>query len=199
MSSSRNFYIKLFFLIAAFLLLAGCSSTGTSVNFQTMLQNLSNSYPNLWRLLTAFAYVAGFFFVFKGVYALKAYGESRTMMSSNADLKGPLASILAGTMLIFSPAAFHMINLTFFGTPSILRYTDGGAGAFTQSSIIAVIGVVQIIGLIAFVRGWVYIAKAGAHSGQPIMGKAITHIIAGAFALNVVQVKDMIWNTFGFS
>ncbi len=197
---SRQYVIKLVCLLAVFILLTGCSSSGSSVDFQSMLQNLSRSYPNIWKLLTATAYVMGFFFAFKGVYALKAYGESRTMMSSSANIKGPIAYLFAATMLIFSPAAFHMINFTFFGTSNILSYTGGGVGSISQTSIDSVIGVVQIIGLIAFIRGWVYVARSGEQSGgQQGSGKALTHIIGGALAINVVQLKDVIWNTFGFS
>jgi intracellular multiplication protein IcmC len=122
------------------------------------------------------------------------------MMASNTNIKGPLAYLLAGTMLIFIPAAFHMINYTFFGTPNILSYTGSGETALSQQSIVTVIGLVQVIGLIAFVRGWMHIARlAEQGGGQPMVGKALTHIIAGVFAINVVQLKDVIWYTFGFS
>lgn len=200
MPLSRSYLLKLFFIISLCLFLSGCSGMGHSIDFQTMLQNLAKSYPNLWRLLTASSYIMGFFFIFKAVYSLKIYGESRTMSSSQTSIKGPLANILAGVMLIFIPTAFSMINMTFFGTPNLLSYNQGGIGVFTQESIAAVLGVVQLVGLIAFIRGWVYIARAGESSGgQPVIGKALTHIIGGAFAINVVQVKDVIWNTFGFS
>lgn len=196
----RSGLLKLLCLVAVTLLLAGCTSSSSPTDFQSMLQNLSASYPDLWKLLTAAAYVLGWGFVLKAVYALKAYGESRTMMSSNASLKGPISYFFAGAMLIFTPKAFVMINTTLFGTPNILSYTGGGVAQLSQTSVVAVLGVVQIVGLLAFIRGWVYLSKAGEQSGgQPVLGKALTHIVGGAMAINVVQIKDVIWNTFGFS
>ncbi len=197
-STIRKDLLKIFCLLSVFLLLEGCEGANNN-NFQTMLQHLSNSYPDLWRLLTAFSYVMGFALALKALYNLKIYGEMRTMTSSQASMKTPLTYMLASTMLIFAPTAFSIVNYTFFGDDNPLSYTSGGVGGFTQSSIIAVIGVVQIIGLVAFVRGWLLVARAGEQGGQPgTVGKAMTHIIGGAFAINVVQVKDVIWNTFGF-
>lgn len=196
----RGYLLKAIFLIAVSLLLVGCTGSSSPADFQSILQNLASSYPALWKMLTAAAYVLGWGLVLKAVYALKAYGESRTMMSSNTSIKGPMAYFFAGAMLIFTPAAFTMINMTFFGTPNIMSYTGGGVAQLSQTSVLAVLGVVQIVGLLAFIRGWMYLSKAGDHSGgQPVMGKALTHIFGGALAINVVQIKDVIWNTFGFS
>lgn len=198
MSEAQKSLVKLFFICLAFLILSGCQGAG-STNFQTMLQNLSRSYAPLWELFTAAAYVLGFGLTLKALHNLKVYGEARTMTSSQSSIKTPLAYLLAATFLIFIPSGFSVINSTFFSTPNPLSYTGGNVGSFTESSIVAVIGAVQLIGLIAFIRGWLLIARAGEHSGQPgAVGKAITHIIGGAFAINVVQVKDVVWNTLGF-
>jgi len=198
MSINRKNLLKALVLGSICLLLAGCTEAGGQ-NFQSMLVNLSRSYPDLWRLLTATAYILGFAMALRALFYLKVYGVMRTMTSSQSSIKTPVALLFASTMLIASPTAFNVVNMTFFGTASPLSYTGGAVGSFSQSSMIAVIGVVQIIGLIAFIKGWLLVARAGEGQGQPgAIGKALTHIVGGAFAINIVQLKDVVWNTFGF-
>src|SRR5690349_17861194 len=67
-----------------------------SVSVSTMLQNLSNSVPALMQLTVALAYVLGFYFVTKSIFALKEYGESRTQMSSQHSLKTPTIYMAVG-------------------------------------------------------------------------------------------------------
>lgn len=196
MHSMTRTTIRLVVILVGFLVLTGCQ--GTTVNFQTMLQNLASSYGDLWKLVTATAYVLGFALIMKALYQLKIYGEMRTMMSSNASIKTPLTYMFAGTMLIFSPEAFSVINMTLFATPSPIHWSDAHLKGWTAESTRAAIGMVQLIGLIAFVRGWLYIARAGDQGGQPVVGKGLTHIIGGVLAINILQFKDVLWATFGF-
>lgn len=186
-----------FILIIGLMLLSGCSGTANP-DFQTVLQNLSGSFPGIWRLLTATAYVLGFFFAFKAIYTLKVYGESRTMMSSHASIKGPILNLLAATMLIFIPTGYDMINFTIFRQTGILNYNQGGIGSLSQDSVMIIQGIVQIVGLIAFIRGWILLAKSGDQGSQPILGKAFTHIIGGVLGINIALVQQMISNTLGF-
>ena len=61
----------------------------------------------------------------------------------------------------------------------------------------ALLGLVQVMGVIAFIRGWVLLGHAGEQNAQQGMfGKGLTHIIGGILAINIVGTKDLIWNTF---
>ncbi|MEC8977583.1 MAG: type IV secretion protein IcmC, partial [Pseudomonadota bacterium] len=52
-----------------------------------------------------------------------------------------------------------------------------------------ILGVIQIIGLIAFLRGWVQISRATNAGNQPgVVSKALTYIIAGIMAINIKLV-----------
>ncbi len=198
MSVSGRIICRLATVLICFLALTGCATIPS--NFQSVLQNMSQSYPGLWRLGTASAYVMGFFFALKSVYQLRVYGESSVMKSSHSSLKGPITSMIVSAALIALPTTFHDINMTLFATPNVLAYTAGPQAGFSAASTAAVIGAVQIMGLFAFIRGWVQIARTGEQSSQPgTMGKGLTHIIGGLLAINIVQTKDILWNTFGFS
>src|SRR5204862_7284694 len=67
--------------------LSGCASQNPDM--QTMLSTLNASIPELWRLVTAAAYIMGFILAFKGLYYLKVYGEARTMMATQSSFKVP--------------------------------------------------------------------------------------------------------------
>ena len=54
----------------------------------TLLANIASSVPAISKLLAAMMYLIGFMFIFRGVYGLKQFGELRTMMSVNAEMKG---------------------------------------------------------------------------------------------------------------
>jgi len=164
-----------------------------------MLTNLSRAYPDIWRLLTAACYIIGFAFAMRGVYYLKAYGEMRTMMASSTSLKTPVAFFIVAAVLIYIPTGFKVISQTVFGYSSPLAYSDVTSG-MNPVVLHAITGLISIIGLIAFIRGWlILVANAEHPGGQATLGKALTHIIGGLLAMNVLGVVDIIWNTFGFT
>lgn len=181
----------------SFLLLAGCS-TSSAPNYQNMLITLSSSYPAVWKLTTAFAYVLGFYFIMKAVMALKQFGESRTMMSGSHSLKAPMAYILAGSALIFSPTIYKDVLLSTFGTTETSVLAIQNVSGWSTQASDALFGLVQVVGVIAFVRGWIYLAKAGEQGGQPnSFGKGLTHIIGGVLCINIVGTYQVLSNTFG--
>ena|SRR3990167_4568987 len=65
-----------------------------SLNLQTMLENLQTQIPSLMKLITAFAYVMGMYFIVMAVMKLKQFGESRSMMSQEQSMKGPIIFFL---------------------------------------------------------------------------------------------------------
>lgn len=183
-------------LLAAFVSLSGCA-TG-SPDLQTMLINLSSTYPNLWRMATAIAYVMGFSFAMGAIYKLKVYGEARTMMSSHASLKGPIVYLVVAAALIFSPAAYQTLLLTTFGDPNTTPLSWGGSiKGWSQAGTEAMLGLIQVVGVIAFIRGWVLMARTAEQAQPGTFGKAMTHIIGGLLAINIVGTKDILWNSLG--
>lgn len=180
------------------LMLTGCQSA-TFPDVQTLLINLSSSFPPLWHLVTGAAYVFGMGFLLRGVYALKIYGEGRTQMSGSTSLKGPLLYFLVGTALMFFPTTKGVLMQTIFS------YSQEEPLSYVQNPVIGdqVMGVilqfVQLVGLIGFVRGWFYLAQLASPggSGQHSFGKSMTHIFGGILAINIEGVREVLMNTFG--
>jgi len=168
-----------------------------------VLTNIAKSMAPIQRLLSAAAYLIGIAFAIKALHCLKSFGESKTMMSGNASMKEPLAYFLVAGMLIYLPTGFEILmNSTFGPNSSILAYADSG-----NPTIDALFGpdssvgrplalIIQTIGLISFIRGWVLIAKS-ASQGQPPggTGKGLIHVFGGILAMNIVGTLQIINNT----
>lgn len=167
---------------------------------ETVLVNLANSLLPVQNLITGAAYVVGIAFALKAIYSLKVYGEARTMMSSNSSIKEPVFYLMVAALLIYFPTAFDIIMNTTFGYTNVLSYGDSDvvSSMFGGDSDVgnAIVIIFQTIGLYAFVRGWVLIAR-GSTQGQPPggTGKGLMHVFGGVLAVNIVGTVEMINNT----
>ena len=165
----------------------------------TVLINLAQSLLPVQSLITGAAYLIGIAFAFKAIYSLKVYGEARTMMATNASMKEPAYNLMIAVVLIYFPTGFEVFMNTTFGYSNVLSYSDSELvdSWFGDNDLgNAVVIIFQTIGLYAFVRGWVLIARA-ASQGQPPggTGKGLMHVFGGILAVNIVGTVEMINNT----
>lgn len=183
--------------------------TGGSVNCWIMgqaeiLTRLSESLLPVERLITGGAYLIGCAFLFKAIYSLKVYGEARTMMSNSASVKEPIMYLMVGAILIYFPTGFKIFMMSTFGYQNVLQYAPVNSSnqaldkLFGSGSIVGrpLALLIQVVGLIAFVRGWVLVARS-ASQGQPPggTGKGLIHVFGGILAINIVGTINMINNT----
>lgn len=169
-----------------------------------ILTNIAKTLEPVERLLTGAAYLIGLAFAFKAIYTLKVYGEARTMMSSNASIKEPVVYLMVAAIFIYFPTGLGMILQTTFGDSSILQYAPINSQNSTIDTLFgggSVVGrpltmLIQVIGLVAFIRGWVLIARS-ASQGQPPggTGKGLVHVFGGILAINIVATLRIINNT----
>ncbi|OAI48680.1 hypothetical protein AYO45_04550 [Gammaproteobacteria bacterium SCGC AG-212-F23] len=165
----------------------------------TMIKNITAAVPNLILFTTALGYVLGMFMVFQGIMKLKQYGEQRTMMSSQYELKGPLMYIFVGAALLYLPSSLQTATSTFWGNTSPLEYVPASGDAWS-SLIQDCFMIIQLIGYVAFIRGLMILAKVGSHGGhQDSFGKAMAHIIGGTLCINMYQFIQTISNTLGLA
>lgn len=169
-----------------------------------ILKNITASLAPIERLITGTAYLMGLAFGVKALYTLKMYGESRTMMSSNTNMKEPLLYFLVAAMLIYLPTGVEYVMNTTFGYSSPLAYAPVNSKnsaldtLFGQDSAIgaSLAMIIQVIGVVAFIRGWVLIARSGSQGQSPGgMGKGLVHVFGGILAMNIVGTLEIINNT----
>ncbi len=188
-----------FFLLSC-LLLSGCGDSAHYATVEHMLLTMTNQFPNIYRLITALAYLMGIAFIFRGVYQLKVYGDLRTMMSVQTNFKATMMVFFAGTALLYAPTAFKSMMLSTFATTSVTDPMGYGPTASSLSTLLAshaVLLFVQLIGTISFIKGWVGLTHVSNPNGRSSMGKAVTHIVAGLLAINIEGTKEILQASFG--
>lgn len=164
----------------------------------TMLQNLSTQVPNLMRLVTALSFVMGFFFVYKGLFEFKKFGEQRGMMGGEHHIAGPLIYLFVGTMLIYLPETVRVGLNTFWNSPNPYAYETSAVDAWSSLTN-AVYLIVELVGVISFIRGLVMLTHLGGQGGQQpgTFGRALAHIIAGVLCINLYGFVQIISGTLG--
>lgn len=190
-------------ILGSFLFLFATEAYASQVtDAKTMLINISKFVPDFWRLITAAAYVLGILFIFKAFYKMKVYGEARAMMASQNSIKEPATYIFVGAALMYYPTMRDRMVATVFGDDSILKYSDwSGPNSVKGYSTEAIFMIVQLVGLIAFIRGWMLLSHtAGQQGAQPgTFGKAITHVLGGVLAMNIVGTLNILQTSLGVS
>jgi len=167
----------------------------------TLLQNVKKDMPRLLRFITAVSYFAGLWFAFSGVYELRIFGQSRVMMPTNVNMTGPMIRLIVGMFMMFLPSFVNIsvYTLWHYGSSSVLLYPNQTKAGW-RDVMEGTIAVVRLIGYIAFIRGLILVtrsAKQGAPQG--LLAKAMTHIIGGILAINVVGTLDALKGTFGWT
>lgn len=169
------------------------------ITIATLVQNLANVQPQFMRLVTALSYVLGMFFIFNGILKLKRYGEQRTMMSSDQDIKEPLLYIIIGAALLYLPSSVWVGMQTLWQQPTPYSYEQAsglGIGEW-HDLLVSVFRIVQLIGTIAFVRGLIIMSHLGSNSQQGTFGRGMSHIVGGILCINIYQFTQAVINTFG--
>lgn len=189
----------LFLLIPVLLPLNAYAVTFPSLS--EMLDNINNQLPYLWEVVTAFAYITGFFFIFRGIFHLKQYGDPQSQMSGGKNLHPALLSLIIGAALVYVPTAIQTSLVSVFGTDAPMAYPTGSGldPSFTELGQI-IVSIIQFMGVVAFIRGLMQFHRLGAGQAQPgTFGKGLTHIIGGTLALNVVGTANVLASTLGIS
>jgi intracellular multiplication protein IcmC len=140
-------------------------------------------------------------FAIKAVMTLKSHGEQRSSLSGTGNIKEAGMYLFVSGMLLYYPTAFKAVMNSTFGYENVLSYASTNLGAPWSSAGNTLTMIIQIIGLIAFIRGWILIARASAQGQSPgSMGKGLMHVFGGILAMNIVGTLQVFYNTlFGVS
>ncbi len=166
-----------------------------------VLTNLANSLIEVEYLVTGAAYLMGIGFLMKAFFTLKTHGEQRSSLSGVGSMKEAIVYSLVGLMLLYFPSGFEALMNTTFGYSSVLAYSQNpyltgllGSDSAVGESITIII---QVIGLFAFVKGWIMIARGASQGGQSQgqTGKGLMHVFGGILAMNIVGTIEVITNT----
>jgi intracellular multiplication protein IcmC len=189
---------------------AMCSFTDPTndgqLGLDVMAQNfVRNIHTPVFSLLSVLCYAIGTFYILAGLYKASKTGTD-PRASSPKDI---VTYLVIGALLVTIGGSITMILTTLFGDAGDMSNMSNfvgvnwlpivGNGANTESmdnTIEALLAFVQIVGGIAFVRGWL-LMKAAVEGAPAKTAQAITHIVGGAMAINIDQMLLVFDTTFG--
>jgi hypothetical protein len=188
--------------------LVGCGDIyqpqgGDNISLDQLLINLVYNIkdPFTW-MMSIGAFTFGVFLIFRGLVKAAKYGTDPKAYS----IPNILIHLVVGTLLITVGQSLGMILFTLFGTDTINPSSDVYSWNFIQqlnaseqftTALIAALTFFQLIGIIAFIRGWIIIKNAVEGNGQATMAQGFTHVIGGVCAINIYGFLEIIDSTFG--
>ena len=166
-----------------------------------VLNNLAQSLQSVEKMLTGAAYLMGLAFALKAVMTLKSHGEQRSSMGASS-MKESGIYLLVAAMLLYYPTAFEVIMNSTFGYSTVLAYVPFNTSAPFLGSVLGdnLVGtslttIIQVVGLVAFIRGWVLISRTSQGQGAGNIGKGFMHVFGGVLTININGTLDVIQNT----
>ena len=158
----------------------------------TMLEAFRANFPGLTQFLTALCYVLG---LWAGASALLLV-QRRQRYDGGASRRAILVRAALCALFLYLPTAIDSGQETLFGERTILSYSAGSAVSEQgRQALDTVIAFVQLVGLWAFVWGWVLLDRA--HARGALGNKAVAHLVGGALCINVVATLQGLAQTFG--
>jgi intracellular multiplication protein IcmC len=176
---------------------------GTEVGLDGLMLNVVyNIKSPMVFFLSALSIIMGIFLVFRGLVKASKFGQERA-----TSIPQILGHVFIGTILYTVGTSMNMIMSTVFGDGNIFGSntvlsaisTDvaGNTQPF-QNAVYAALTFFQLIGMIAFIRGWLILKDSVDHSGQGNkLAQGLTHIVGGVLAVNIYRFLEVMDTTFG--
>lgn len=163
-------------------------------------ENLLESLDLIYKFLVGVAYIAGVGFTLMGLYRLKKFGTGSAFMHDKRSMIGPAALFIIGIILMYTPRFLKVMMGTLYGNDSVMAYENLSEDATFREMMRPLIGIIQVVGLIAFIRGFILVSKSTGEGAPPgSMSKGVIHIVGGVLAVNIVGTVELVTNTLGNS
>lgn len=163
-----------------------------------ILEGVPAAIDSMRSLVFTISYFLGFTITIAGIYKAKDYAEN----PQQTKFITPAMYFIVGILCMWMPEFMKAMLMTLYSSPTIdpFNYSPASEGgenvALTMSIIIMFI---QLVGVIGFLRGILLLKGLGQSGGQnqDALAKALTHILGGILAVNIVGTAGLIAATFG--
>lgn len=184
--------------------IAATSTTNPQTLDMMLVSFVGNIQGPILALLTTASLVFGVFLMFRGAMKASKYGtDPRT-----ASVTSIISSMVFGAVFIVVGQNLDIMMASVFGAgatimpQNVLQWksiTSLGLAADSNfvKAIQAALTFFQLIGFIAFLRGWNVIKNAVEGNGQATVAQGLTHVIGGVLCINIYQFLQIMNTTFG--
>lgn len=178
------------------------ANTGSGILPTDLFINLNASMQKIYPAMVTICWILGYFLLAKAVFMLKKLGHKTAFMGSGGSLIGPISIIIIAVILINAPGFIKVLVQTMYG--SEIQSTKAWASQNTSTSwynaLKPMVGLIQVIGIFAFLRGALILTKACNENAQPgNIPKGLMHALGGVMAINITGTIDLINSTLGLS
>lgn len=165
----------------------------TAQDVSTMAQNVSSAAEAWYTAIEWSAVLIGVVILAKGFMQLAENAHDPRVGYGSA-----FAMMIASVGLLYLPSAFSASSVTLYNTDQVFAYAVDDEH-YSTAVIHAVIRIVQVIGLIAFVRGWIYLSRAGQgpYRHHSMVARGLFFIVGGVASINILLTARVISSTFG--
>jgi intracellular multiplication protein IcmC len=163
----------------------------------TVSGSLDDEIQDIKTFLYSLCYIIGLSFIVTAVMSLKKFGQRGAFMQdAKASVLGPAIRLFLGVALMAVGDFLDIIYQTIWGynVADAANIDLGSDSLGLASAIKPVKNIIQIVGLVAFIRGWLTLVRAtNEGAAQPgTVSKGSIHIIGGVFAMNIEGTIQMI-------
>lgn len=163
-----------------------------------MFANFSDASVSLMNLARGASFLLGLIIVFLGLSRLKEYSESN---GGRVKLMSPIMLTFVGACLVALPGSIDMTTETLAlgsntGTALLSEPDVGGDIPGLNAALAGVLLFIKMVGHLAFIRGFLILKKHGDGDQNAGVGRAATHILGGAAAININATIGMLGATF---
>jgi intracellular multiplication protein IcmC len=179
------------------------TDSSSTASFDQIFSNLYTSLNKVYPVLISLCYVIGAFLVVKALFMLKKHGYKTAFMSSESSITGPIVLIMVGVILMYAPGFLKIMLYTLYGSSEVQQTSAWQSENATSSSnwysaLVPMIGLIQVIGLVAFIRGWILVVKGTEGNSQPgNTSKGFIYVLGGVAAINITGTIDLVNATLG--
>ncbi len=177
-----------------------------SFSLDTAIINLSRAFDSIEQLIVAITYIIGLTLIVRGIMMYRIFANQTFGSAQRGEIAGPMVHLVVGALLLYIPSTLTTSLTTVFGSSDIsaaqnlIGYATLSSTEKWQKLTNVVIQYMLLIGLIAFVRGWVILSKMGHSGSQPgSVGKGLVHVIGGILLINIVDTVNILGCTFGYT
>jgi|GEM_PF-1183828 len=189
------------------------STSSSFPDLMEVLVNVGGVIPPIIMMLQGIAALMGLYLVSTALVEIWGVTHDNSMKfvagRQRFSIGSALVSMFIGSILL-AMGTLELVGIlsrTLTGdyansrvTADVLSYTGkGGLTEKTQVATMAMLGIMQVVGFIAMVKGWLTINRYYNQQGQAGLGQAFGWIIGGVLAWNFKWFSDLLNNTIGFN
>lgn len=180
------------------------ASSGNFIDALQLLVNASEAFPAIQMLIMSIATLIGVIMVgtsLMDMFYMSAGTGTNWSGASAPTSGGVITKFFVGGILVSSAYFLYISGNTFIGTnvsTSAMLYGTP-PNTYCDQAKRAVFSLVGLVGLVAFVRGWIVISKVMNQSRSEGLGMGITFIIGGTLCYFLPDLGELLAEWFGLN